>query len=528
MRDARGFEPQPGREMSDEDLGLANVILAERRALLRRSRPPGVLDTRVPARRATSCPRQGGGADPRALARGGRAPTCRRHAGPVDLQEQLRRQGQLVRHPRELPRRPRDARSPTSSATSRRSSSRDRCSRARARWGSRGNWDDRVAAGLPAHRARRLLRDRGRASRRRLKRPIINTRDEPHADPEKYRRLHVIVGDANLCEVAQFLKMGHDRHRPEDDRGRLPAGLLARRTRSPRSTRSRATSSLGAPLELADGRRMTARPAAGRVPGARAEVRRPRGRHAREPRGDRPLGVGARRVSATTRCPWRAAGLGGEAPRARGLPRARRARRGATRSSARSICSTTTCAATRGLYDRLAAAGKVERLTTDEEVERADDGAARGHARVLPRSVHLAVPRRHRRGVVGLRDHGHRAARRCSASRCASRSRAPAPTSRSFSRPARPPPTWSTDSRRRRSPAGCDHGPGGRMSVRKGAHRARAGAEAHPEEGRLGRRRRRGRRTGQRRRPRPPSSRTRWTRSSTRSTRSSRRTPRSS
>jgi len=41
-----------------------------------------------------------------------------------------------------------------------------------------------------------------------LKRPIINTRDEPHADPERYRRLHVIIGDANLCEVATYLKVG--------------------------------------------------------------------------------------------------------------------------------------------------------------------------------------------------------------------------------------------------------------------------------------------------------------------------------
>lgn len=41
-----------------------------------------------------------------------------------------------------------------------------------------------------------------------LKRPIINTRDEPHADPEKYRRLHVIIGDANLSEVSTFLKVG--------------------------------------------------------------------------------------------------------------------------------------------------------------------------------------------------------------------------------------------------------------------------------------------------------------------------------
>ena len=41
-----------------------------------------------------------------------------------------------------------------------------------------------------------------------LKRPIVNTRDEPHADAQKYRRLHVIVGDANLSEVATLLKVG--------------------------------------------------------------------------------------------------------------------------------------------------------------------------------------------------------------------------------------------------------------------------------------------------------------------------------
>ncbi|NNE12815.1 MAG: proteasome accessory factor PafA2 [Ilumatobacter sp.] len=41
-----------------------------------------------------------------------------------------------------------------------------------------------------------------------LKRPIVNTRDEPHCDPQKYRRLHVIVGDANMSEVATFLKLG--------------------------------------------------------------------------------------------------------------------------------------------------------------------------------------------------------------------------------------------------------------------------------------------------------------------------------
>ena len=41
-----------------------------------------------------------------------------------------------------------------------------------------------------------------------LKRPIINTRDEPHADADKYRRLHVIIGDANLSEISTYLKVG--------------------------------------------------------------------------------------------------------------------------------------------------------------------------------------------------------------------------------------------------------------------------------------------------------------------------------
>lgn len=41
-----------------------------------------------------------------------------------------------------------------------------------------------------------------------LKRPIVNTRDEPHADPSKYRRLHIIFGDATMSEVQTFVKLG--------------------------------------------------------------------------------------------------------------------------------------------------------------------------------------------------------------------------------------------------------------------------------------------------------------------------------
>lgn len=40
------------------------------------------------------------------------------------------------------------------------------------------------------------------------RRPLVNTRDEPHADAEQYRRFHVIIGDANMCQFATALKVG--------------------------------------------------------------------------------------------------------------------------------------------------------------------------------------------------------------------------------------------------------------------------------------------------------------------------------
>ena len=51
-------------------------------------------------------------------------------------------------------------------------------------------------------------------------RPIINTRDEPHADAERFRRLHVIVGDSNMSETTTLLKVGSHRPGAADDRGR--------------------------------------------------------------------------------------------------------------------------------------------------------------------------------------------------------------------------------------------------------------------------------------------------------------------
>ena len=65
-----------------------------------------------------------------------------------------------------------------------------------------------------------------------LKRPIINTRDEPHGDVSKYRRLHVIIGDANLSEPQIFLKLGDHVVAPVGAGGRS-----ASPTRSPWRTR---------------------------------------------------------------------------------------------------------------------------------------------------------------------------------------------------------------------------------------------------------------------------------------------------
>jgi proteasome accessory factor PafA2 len=91
-----------------------------------------------------------------------------------------------------------------------------------------------------------------------LKRPIINTRDEPHADAQKYRRLHVIAGDANCSEVATLLKVGTTAFvlsLVEDDA--LPRAFVFR---APVAAMRQVSYdlSLHQPLELADGTAITA------------------------------------------------------------------------------------------------------------------------------------------------------------------------------------------------------------------------------------------------------------------------------
>ncbi|HUO48090.1 MAG TPA: proteasome accessory factor PafA2 family protein, partial [Acidimicrobiales bacterium] len=92
-----------------------------------------------------------------------------------------------------------------------------------------------------------------------LKRPIVNTRDEPHADPQRYRRFHVIVGDANLCEVATFLKVGTTAlvlALIEDD---VFGGLDLALANPVRAIRQISYDlSLSTPVDMADGRSATA------------------------------------------------------------------------------------------------------------------------------------------------------------------------------------------------------------------------------------------------------------------------------
>jgi proteasome accessory factor A len=92
-----------------------------------------------------------------------------------------------------------------------------------------------------------------------LKRPLVNTRDEPHADAQKYRRLHVIVGDANLAEVSTYLKVGVTAivlAMIEDDE--IGDGDLSLANPVQAHRQVSYDLSLSRPLELENGKRMTA------------------------------------------------------------------------------------------------------------------------------------------------------------------------------------------------------------------------------------------------------------------------------
>ena len=165
-----------------------------------------------------------------------------------------------------------------------------------------------------------------------LKRPIVNTRDEPHCDATKYRRLHVIVGDANMSEVATYLKVGataivlamiEDDVMGDDLALANPVGAIRQISHDP---------SLQRTVLLRSGRRATAHGDPVEPARAGAQVRavaRPRQRgRGRRRRCAAPVGGGADRARARPGVGRRRRRLGRQEARGRRL---RRAARSATR-----------------------------------------------------------------------------------------------------------------------------------------------------------------------------------------------------
>ena len=203
-----------------------------------------------------------------------------------------------------------------------------------------------------------------------LKRPIVNTRDEPHADAQRYRRLHVIVGDANLSEVATFLKVGttalvlamiEDDFLPRDLMLAAPVAALRKVSYD---------LSLRQPIDLADGTDDRGRDAVG-VPRPGQEVRRgARPRLHRGPRdrrrGAAPVGARAHRPRDRPDVAGAPARLGGQVPGRRRLPHEARPALGRRPLRAMDL-QYHDLRPERSLASRVG----LERLTTDDEVARA-------------------------------------------------------------------------------------------------------------------------------------------------------------
>jgi Pup amidohydrolase len=205
-----------------------------------------------------------------------------------------------------------------------------------------------------------------------LKRPLMNTRDEPHADPERYRRLHVINGDANLCEVATFAKVGTMLvvlDLIEDDAlGEVP--VLARPVEAFHTVSHDLDCSV--PLLLEDGRTDDRAGDPGLLPrGGQALPQGPRPRS-----GDRrragPLGGPADHRRGRPPRAGRPGRLGDQARPARSLPRAPRPRLG-PRPPQDGRPAVPRRAPRQGALPAAGLTGRVERLVAESEITHAID-----------------------------------------------------------------------------------------------------------------------------------------------------------
>ena len=201
-------------------------------------------------------------------------------------------------------------------------------------------------------------------------RPIINTRDEPHADAERYRRLHVIVGDSNMNEVTTLLKVGTRRHRAAHDRGRR--GDARPDPGEPDPGHPRGVARRHRPAQGPAGQRQGVQ-RAGDPAGVLRQGDRVR-RAARRPTrvdqaGPRPVGPGAGR--GRDRRPGRGRArdrLGHQAASSSSGTRPSTTWRCRTRGSRRWTWPTTTCAATGASTRCWRRSGQVDRVASDLEI----------------------------------------------------------------------------------------------------------------------------------------------------------------
>ncbi len=236
-----------------------------------------------------------------------------------------------------------------------------------------------------------------------LKRPIINTRDEPHADPKKYRRLHVIIGDANCSETAIYLKHGTT----SLVLAMIEAGFL---------TRSLALSApvtalhdisydptLTQKVELEDGRTVTALELQGEYLRLAKEFVASRGLRRADRRHPAPVGEHPRPARPRSDGVRARARLGRQAGPPRALPRAGRPRLGPRQAAPRRR-AVPRHPAHKGLYHQLIRTDRMDRLLTEEQIAAAVTDPPRRHPGLLPRHVPREVLQGHRRRLVGLGD----------------------------------------------------------------------------------------------------------------------------
>ncbi len=230
-----------------------------------------------------------------------------------------------------------------------------------------------------------------------LKRPIINTRDEPHADPGRYRRLHVIIGDANLAEVSTYLKVGttslvlsmiEARYLSAELSVRRPVQSLHEVSHDP---------ALDHLLELADGRTLTAVQLQWeyhRLASAYVADRLGDDADAADPRRARPLGSPCWTGSSATR--WSAARELDWVAKLQLLEQYRD-RDGLAWDDAKLALIDLQYADLRpqkGLYHRLLRLGRMETAGLRAGGGGRDARAAARHPRLLPRPLPRQVPRR--------------------------------------------------------------------------------------------------------------------------------------